>query len=104
MTGLRHCLRTLFNCWREGRDGVWERQEVKTESAEPLTPPADRRQSGINARFQSSFNVNGRFQPQNIGKMAESGDLPRTDARDEGFVPELLPCVNVGEVDFDGRN
>jgi len=50
------------------------------------------------------FTGNGCLQSQQIALDSEARDLSAADGGDEGSVPEFLPGVDVGEVDFDGGN
>ncbi len=46
--------------------------------------------------------VHQRLQSQEIAAPAKTGDLPHTDRGQHGLVAELLPAVDVAQVDFDG--
>jgi hypothetical protein len=51
-----------------------------------------------------SVNVNGGFQAQNVRIWAKSRNLSLANGGDQRMVTEFFPRVDVGEVDFDGRN
>src|SRR5713226_8495162 len=52
----------------------------------------------------SSVNVNGRFESQNIGMRPEAKNLPTANRGNHRFVPDFFASMDVGKVDFDGRN
>lgn len=54
--------------------------------------------------FLPSVNVNRGFYSQNVRIRSKSDDLAAADGGNQRFMPEFLPGMDIGKMDFDGRN
>src|ERR1035438_1108976 len=95
---------TLPSTAAENNQPARTRQQTNLRPYPARKPLENSQKQPFLGRFSPFVNVKCRFHSQNVRICPKSDNLPPAHRRNERFVPELLPGMDVRQVDFDGRH